>query len=149
MGMYRAARPATTVLRTGLDRLGTDDRLALRHLAAAALTAHGLLHATGVTLICDWSGSGDPRFASLSPARGSDPAVGVGSAWLLAGALFVTAGALLARGHHAWRAFAAVGVTVSVPALLPFSDDALYGLLIDWGVVLALTLTRSSGRSPR
>src|SRR6476620_2511977 len=106
--MYRTVGSA-------LGGLGADDRTALRHLAAAALAAHGLLHAMGVTLIWDWNGPGDARFASLSPAPGSDPGVGVGSAWLMAGALFVTAAVLLARAHHAWRALAAVGVAVSIP----------------------------------
>jgi hypothetical protein len=40
-------------------------------------------------------------------------------------------------------------VAVSAPALLPFSDGALYGLLADAAVVVALVITRRPSRRPR
>jgi hypothetical protein len=140
--MYRTAGNA-------IARLGADDRAAMRHLAAAALVTHGLFHVMGVTLIWNWNGPADARFPSLTPTPGSTPAVAIGSAWLIAGALFVTAGLLLSRGHRTWRASAAAAVAVSAPALLPFSDGALYGLFADAAVVVALVLTRQPSRRPR
>ena len=141
--MHGTASKAATVLRSRAAHLGADDRVSLRHLGAAALATHGLFHAMGLTLLWRWNGPGAARFSALNPAAGSASGIAVGIAWLLAGIGFVGAAALLVGGHRAWRTVAASAAAVSVPALLPFTGAALYGLVVDAAVLLGLALTRS------
>jgi hypothetical protein len=141
--MQRTASRAAGVLRTRVSRLSADDRIALRRLAAAALATHGLLHAMGVALLWQWNSAPDAHVSVLNPTPGSVSGIAVGGLWLLAGALFVSAGLLLARGRPSWRPVATIAVLVSAPALLPFSGAALYGLLADSAVVIGIVLSRA------
>lgn len=146
--MQRAMSRAASVFSGQVNGLAVDDRIALRHLAAAALATHGLLHVMGSTLLWRSTGPADARWsAALTPAPGSAPGIAVGAAWLLAGALFVSAAVLLARSRQ-WRPTATAAVAVSTVALLPFSEAALYGLLVDGAVVVAILVTRRGAPMP-
>jgi hypothetical protein len=137
--MNSPTRPPVGARLADRAHLRRSERRSIVRLGAAATITHGLVHAMGVTLLWQW-GNG-LQYTEHHPAPGSTLGILTGWAWLLAGALFVVAGALILLGRREWRAVALVAVAISMPVLIPFSDAALAGLFVDIAILGAVILT--------
>ncbi len=109
----------------------------LRWAAAVILVDHGLIHATGVTLLWRRGEPGTLRYGDAYPAAGSVPAIVSGVVWAIAGLLFVVAaGLLVARNAH-WLAVSVVAALVSSSVMLLMAEAAPMGLALNAGVLVA------------
>lgn len=77
---------------------------ALRIVAAAVLTVHGLVHLVGVALLGRRAEPGELRHDDVRPEAGSTAAVGVGVLWLVVDAVVpVCVAAAVASAHRGRR----------------------------------------------